>query len=483
MTPKETIEEKLEKLGRAIGSDNSIVKNVMSRIDTATFFESNRINDKPLVRRIIMNRFTKLAAAAAVIIAIGTGILYLTGDGTTPAYGITDVPELFNKAGVIHTQGRIYFPGHKMPDGQEIPPVEMEQWIDLENSRVRFTGVGLSVGPNEVRINLGETVSDGQYKMCLSHTDKSAVFFRISDYIRMLETHYSLNQMFGQMFGDVEMLDSFVKAGQEEINGVEYEIWQAEDVEHRQRYTYWLSSSTGESGRVEAWAKLDDGQWGLHYEYYRIDRNVEVPEWVFTIDAPEGYALKNTKETATPLELDDGSSVHCRSLTLDPRISFTLSDGSVVVGWYSVDRQSTMPQEQLFEGLEFGTSLPKLPVEIYSLKPIGWSGDIAYIGRHLACTHTREKFIEWSLYVPDGLPPKRSEMRGYEVLYRFNLEYEPKWIIGYTLDGLLIETAEDFDKWVLGAMAELSDDGTAPENVTYESVLQLAEQVRESLAQ
>jgi len=30
-------------------------------------------------------------------------------------------------------------------------------------------------------------------------------------------------------------------------------------------------------------------------------------------------------------------------------------------------------------------------------------------------------------------------------------------------------------------MAELSDDGQAPENVTYKSVLQLAEQIRASL--
>jgi hypothetical protein len=46
---------------------------------------------------------------------------------------------------------------------------------------------------------------------------------------------------------------------------------------------------------------------------------------------------------------------------------------------------------------------------------------------------------------------------------------------------LLIETQEDFDMWVLGAMAELSDAGIAPEHVTYESVLELAEKVRDSL--
>ncbi len=131
---------------------------------------------------------------------------------------------------------------------------------------------------------------------------------------------------------------------------------------------------------------------------------------------------------------------------------------------------------ELFEDLEFGGALPKLPVEIWGLKPGGWTGDITYVGRHIVYTRKGDMFIEWSLYVPESVPPARSEMLGYDVLYRFNLEEKPKWRIGYTLDyGIRIETEEDFNKWVLGAMAELSDDGKAPDGITYESVLQLSE--------
>jgi len=488
MTAKENIEEKLEKLAKAIEPNEELIENIMSRIDAISASEASKtkkLKNKLLIRRLIMNRFTKFAAAAVIIIAVLAGIYQFRG--TTAAYGITDVPELFKQARVIHTQGWMYFPGHKMPKGQEIPPVEMEQWIDLENGRVRFTGTGLSVGPNEVRINLRETVSDGQYKMCLNHTDKSAIFFKISNYQRMLEKHHSLNQMFGQMFGDIDKLDNFIKTGQEEINGVEYDIWEGEVVHlvtnQTERYKYWLSPTTGESGQVQAWVKLDNGQWALNYEYYLIDRDAQIPEGIFTTEAPEGYVLENTRETPTPLELDDGGSVHCGGLTLDPRISFTLSDGSVILAWYSTDREAATSQVELFEDLKFGGALPKLPVEIYALKPSGWTGDITYIGQHLACTQKAEKIIEWSIYVPDGPPPERSKMLGYEVLYRFNLgERKPKCIFGYTMDyGILIETAENFDWWVLGAMSELSDDGKAPENVTYEHVLQLAQQIRQSL--
>jgi hypothetical protein len=490
MTSKETVEEKLKNLAQSIRPDDKLFENVMSRIDTKPFAHSRRIEKlsaKLIARRLIMNRFTKLAVAAVLIAAVSLSIIILD-KSATPAYGITDVPELLSKARVIHVQGLMYFPGDTMPDGQEIPPVEMEQWIDLENGRVRFTSCGLSSNQNSVRITEGETISDGQYKLILLHTDKSAIFFKISEYQRMLEKRHSLDQMFGQLFGDADRLDSFVKTGQEEIRGVECDIWEGEVVhsvtKNAVRYKYWLSPSTGESNLVQAWRKLSNGQYQLHYEYSKIERDVAVPDRVFAMEVPQGYELRNTRETAIPLELDDGASVHSGSLTLDSRISFTLSDGSVILGWYSLDRESETSQEDLFENLEFGGSLPKLPVEIWGMKPSGWTGDITYLGWHLAYTKKAGKFIEWSLYVPEGSPPARSEMLGYDVLYRFNLEEEPKWRIAYTLDyGIEIKSKEDFDIWVRGAIAELSDDGGAPDDVSYESVLQLAERLRESLAQ
>ena len=91
------------------------------------------------------------------------------------------------------------------------------------------------------------------------------------------------------------------------------------------------------------------------------------------------------------------------------------------------------------------------------------------------------KFIEWSLYVPDGTPPASVRQLGCDGLYRFNLDPEPKWRIGLTVDCMPIEAGEDFDKWVRGAIAELSDNGIAPANITCDSVLQLAEHIRKSM--
>jgi hypothetical protein len=448
----------------------------------------------PSIWRIIMRTpMRKLAAAAVIIIAIIIGIHHFGGsiDVTAPAYGLTDLPELFEQAKVIHIQGWQHFGGHRMPDGKRIRPVEIDNWIDLENGRSRYTGTGLSMDKNGVRITVSETISDGQYKLCLNHTEKYATFFKISNYQQMLNAYHISRLMYGQIFGQTELLQNFEKVGYDQIDEAGYDIWQhgtADSVlEHAYRLKFWLSPDTGKLGRVQMWSKGKDNRWDLNYDYCDIEYDVAVPDEVFAMEVPQDYTLNNTRQTAFPQELGGGGGVgysddQC-DLSVDTQASFTMSDDSVIVGWCSVNDKSAIPQEELFEGLEFGGPLPKLPVEIYGLKPAGVTSDITYTGYHLTCTQKAGKFIEWSLYVPDATPPPNVRQFGCDVLYTFNLGHEPRFRLALNVDcRLLIETTEDFGKWVLGAMAELSDEGKAPEHVTYASVLQLAEQIRKSLS-
>ena len=490
MTAKESLEQKLEKLGQEIGSDDALVENVMSRIDTKVTYEFNKagkLKNKLIIRRFVMNRFTKLAAAA-VIIAIGISIHYFTGSGTSPAYGITDVPELFSKARTLHLRGWRYFPGKKMPDGNDVPPVNWERWIDLENGREWSTTCSSSGRRDATKISVGELIKDSQYWMRLNHTNKWASFYKMSKYKQMLEKRRILGRTLQLILGNTDELDSFVKIGQEEIDGVLCDIWQREEIysatKAGRRYRHWLSPSTGECKRIQFWGRFSDKQqWQLRHEYYKIERDVDIPEGIFAMEIPEGYEARNTKETATVLPLGSPMAACGFGVGFGTAISFTMSDGSVIWGWNSFDQKSEKPQEKFFEGLEFGGPLPKMPIEFNALKPAGEPKDITYTGYHLAYTRKGERFTEWAIYVPNGIPPKNAEQFGYHALYVFNLDRKPRSILNFAVPyGLLIETKEDFDKWVLAAMAELSDDGKAPESITYESVLQLAKQIRESLA-
>ena len=58
-------------------------------------------------------------------------------------------------------------------------------------------------------------------------------------------------------------------------------------------------------------------------------------------------------------------------------------------------------------------------------------------------------------------------------------EFNPH-ISGVDLD-LQIKTAADFDTWVRGAMAELSDGAVVPKHMTYDYVLGVARQIRSTI--
>jgi len=69
MDTKKSLEKQLEELGQAVRGDDAFIANVMARINAA---EPGRIkqNNKLIFRSLIMNRFTKFAAAAVIIIAV-----------------------------------------------------------------------------------------------------------------------------------------------------------------------------------------------------------------------------------------------------------------------------------------------------------------------------------------------------------------------------------------------------------------------------
>jgi hypothetical protein len=104
MTAEETIEKRLEKLAQAITPDDKLVENVMSRIDTKSIGESKRIeklSTKFIARRFIMNRFTKLAAAAVIIVAVMLSINFWSKTIPT-AYAFEQTVEANHSVRYIH---------------------------------------------------------------------------------------------------------------------------------------------------------------------------------------------------------------------------------------------------------------------------------------------------------------------------------------------------------------------------------------------
>ena len=90
MTPEKGIEQKLEELSRAVGSENGLVEDVMSRIDSDPAHKVDRtigLKSRPVIRRLIMSRFTRLAVAAMIIVAAALGIIFFV-KSVPPAYAL-----------------------------------------------------------------------------------------------------------------------------------------------------------------------------------------------------------------------------------------------------------------------------------------------------------------------------------------------------------------------------------------------------------
>jgi len=157
MTGKEPIEERLENLGRAVGLGESIVDNVMKRIDAGPVAESDRTRKSKgelIARRFIMNRFTKLAAAAVIIIAAVLSITFLD-KSVTSAYAIEQTIEAFKNVRFLHLVRR-----------DEVGQLEDERWIEIgtHGRQVRYR----QEKPNWLAVEDGKTTA-------VYHKDKNTV--------------------------------------------------------------------------------------------------------------------------------------------------------------------------------------------------------------------------------------------------------------------------------------------------------------------
>ena len=446
-------------------------------------------------RTIMKTKITKLTAAAVIIIAVFLGLEFIGAPGiTSVAYGITDVPELLRSAKTLHIESTlwIYENDPNQSEFVKATTIPMEKWLDIQNMRERFTSYEAWSKPNSEERGLDkvEGFRDREYAMDIRHNDKTVRFNKCSLVKRKLQMRrivdYYLNKI------SQKQLDLFVNVGQETIGDTIFDIWEGEDDgmngKKSQKIRCWLSPATGELGRIYYWEKSNTshGNWLPTYFIEKIELDITIPESIFEFNAPQDYTYRNTKETAFEGEGLGSGWYFMGDARVSLAINFTLDDGSVIVAWHSDDLQDNRYQEQehLFKNVAPGEKLPKLPMVIYglekkSLKSLSQPG-INYVGRHLTFTKKKDWYYEWALYVPERHFQPINEISLYRMLCRFNLvnNQEPK--VGNPIPENKIEENE-FDTFVLGAMAELSDDGKSPEGITYDGVLELAQQIRESL--
>ena len=455
----------------------------------------------PNIWRIIMkSRITKLAAAAAIIVIAAFAINQFTS--TTVVYGVTEVLELCKQADTIHIQGRSFYPDFP-EQNQAQQAVGFEVWLDIKNGRSRVKSAGRVTKDGQTTFNYYENVIDGRYRMHVDHINKSVTYYKLAEAYQQKLIAPDFDFQLKQMFGDPEQIEAYALIGTEQIDGSMYDIWQAEiqpdpDSQIWLRINMWLSPITGEIGRVVTWQSRDRVDWFRTYEIDKIERNVSFPDGLFETEPPEGYLAHNTKERPKEQKLAK-SSWYGREAAIAVYQGFTLEDGSIIVVFSSANRDSDgtwtpgdetadISQIEVFQNLQAAGPLPELPIVVSALKHKSlWSGKTIYIGRHLTYTQKDNKLYEWAIYVPAQEKQTSRPAIGYEsfeAILGFNppvLEANWNYKVG-VFSGRYVDE-KNFNTLLLKYMADFCDDVLIPEDLTYENVLQLARQIRNSLGE
>ncbi|MHC4526043.1 MAG: hypothetical protein ACYTEU_14195 [Planctomycetota bacterium] len=489
MTHADKITKKLEQMN--FKSNAAMREKTLSEASQAMEQTINAAANKPSVRRIIMKtRITKFAAAAIVLIAIGLSIT-LFDKTVAPAYGLTEALQVYKQTNIIHMKGLTFFFKDTV-NGQESCGLPFESWIDQEKGRFRELRPAGSFGPtpNEIPRHY-LTVSDGRYLMETSYLsyldgrepDRTVKYVELSPFQQRLQMR-TMQNFLG--YFSVYDVSGFSKIGCDTLDGGTLDIWQGEvtspgKVVPYKKLMVWVSPTSGEIRQIYRWSNAlkdeNEIRWRLgsiiSFEYDMIP-----PENCFDTIPPPGCELENTKETALNMELGEVEG----DMNFYGCIGFTLGDGTVIFGWHA-NNNPEESQALLFENLRPGGPLPQLPAQITSLIPYPAKDEVSCIGHHFTYTRKQGKFYEWGIYVPNGHIPKRYNFKAYKIISKYNntepgsFNSRPK-LVG---DEIYIDSEQEFNTWVLGAMGELSDDGKGPENITYDGVLKLAQQIRESL--
>ena len=478
------IERRFETISRFEPGSEVTARDLEQVRRTLTQHMSGQQPREQKIWRIIMkSKITKLAAAAVMIAGTIIG-LHWFGDGS-PAYGITEALELWKNAETVHIKGCQFL--HKGDDTQ-LEKFPFDIWFDKINGRFKYWRPNSPSGEYTTETpRYFLTVSDGQYIMdtssYINSDDNSApplvMFTKLSPFQQRLRIRTM--KPFPAYMANLDQVKGFAKVGRAQIKNKTVDIWEGVITSASPfvsiKKKIWLSPETGEIVRIFTWrnAEKNSIRWVALNDTDTIEYDVVPPANCFNTDPPAGYKQINTKETVVERELADGGG----DAKFYSCIGFTLKDGSVISGWHA-NRYPEESQANLFTDLEPGGSLPNLPAQVVGLKPWPSQENVIFAGRHLTFTQKKGKFYEWGIYVPDEKAPKRNTFQTYKVISKYNFGPRPFFDgrPGTLGQELTINSEQEFDIWVRGAMAELSDEGKAPESITYKNVLQLAEKIR-----
>lgn len=257
------IEKRLQELGRAVGSDESLSETVTARIrrETAGSFPQNhKTSMKQIVWRFAMNRPIKLAAAAAILIAVALAVGFW-GRLESPAYAVEQTAAAMHNVRYIHIVKR-----------DKAGNLEDERWEEIDAS-------GIQARYRQNTPSHSFYVVDDRETVMVYHAGKEKNTAILYD---PHEEWYTWHHAPGKMFDEI-------------AEGKPNYVLVAENVQYKGRPAHhlrWVVDNT--DVYVDPQTKLPMAQGDYEFSYE------EPPEGTFDIVIPEGAFVVDKRPGAAP---------------------------------------------------------------------------------------------------------------------------------------------------------------------------------------
>ena len=420
MTSKKTIEEKLEKLAQAISTDETLIENVMSRIDAKPVADSSIGPAQNIWRTIMKSPITKLAAAAVIIIAcvIAFFLWRSTGSGialadvlarleqvkavkyktTFKVFGSDDPNELWSYSHhaylISKEYGEVMTYNRHNPNGGEITESVSYSYPHQKRPEIKIDYISKTYEREE---------TDGQDQDEPSERQEDSIY-------SLKDILHTEHESIGRSVIDGIEVEGFKMTANPDYSYTNYRykgprFLHGTDVEYET--TLWVDVKTLLPVRIEyLTSDIDDPDENTRVFLQQVDDNFK---WDITVDASEfeappiqeGYAIQDMFPELTNEENAIGGFKQCVELfgNYPERIDLTYL-------WAESEKGETIAALRLKEELKGFAGLERDNKKMDALKPIRFLNklyaelvkkDSVYYGKTVTPRDTDKVLLRWKL--------------------------------------------------------------------------------------
>lgn len=381
MNLNKNLEEQLNRLGEQIGSQPSIVENVMQRIQQEAVAPLPRIHRW---RRIFMKTTIPLAASISIAVLVWFVMAQSAG---TPAYGLADLPQRLAHVKSLHVKGYCMRPSAT----GELVQCLVEMYVERP---AKYWGTFYEADA----LVPGYRMSDGSRYMNLDPQTKTCTTGREIRLAAESGVESRMELLFSESLGG--SLAGFTKTGTQEVKGIAVDVYEkSERPDGSGRPTFrgvvYLNPATGLPLRIVGHMKPRDKPERIMSEFTDIEPNVPVPADLFSFQAPDGYSVIEKDHLADDIGRvgfgQAGAAHQCL------RFAFDIGNQAILMCWATYNESKGQVSEEDLDG-PVGRQLKVTPTSTVPGK--------AY-GNYLVRVDPAGKYHwRWSLVIPRGKDTK-----------------------------------------------------------------------------